>query len=190
LKLAMSRIKLQKNKRDNLVKNGKREVADFLRLGKEGDARVRVENVIKDDFSIETLELMELFCELMMSRLTSIQSSKECPADLKEAICTIIYAAPRLDIQELSVIREQFIVKFGKHFAQEAMSNQNNCVNARVVHKLSILTPENYLVYQYLTEIAKSYGLDWKAPQTETISPISTSKSNQNSECTEIHKNL
>jgi len=170
LKLAMSRIKLQKNKKDNLAKNGKREVADLLKSGKEGDARVKVENVIKDDFSIETLELMELFCELLMSRLSSIQSSKECPADLKEAICTIIYAAPRLDIEELTDIRKQFIIKFGKPFAQDAMSNKDNCVNARVVHKLGILTPENYLVYQYLTDIAKSFSIDWKAPQHETIS--------------------
>lgn len=42
LKLAMSRIKLQKNKKDNLAKNGKREVADLLKSGKEGDARVKV----------------------------------------------------------------------------------------------------------------------------------------------------
>jgi len=36
-------------------------------------------------------------------------------------------------------------------------------VNARVVHKLSVQTPENYLVFQYLNEIAKTYNLEWKA---------------------------
>jgi hypothetical protein len=33
----------------------------------------------------------------------------------------------------------------------------------QVIHKLSIQTPENYLVFQYLNEIAKYYSLDWHA---------------------------
>jgi len=61
------------------------------------------------------------------------------------------------------VVREQLFLKFGKELAHQAMHNHDNCVNARVVHKLSIQTPENYLVFQYLNEIAKAYGLDWKA---------------------------
>jgi len=78
------------------------------------------------------------------------------------------------------VVREQLFYKFGKELAHQAMHNHENCVNARVVHKLSIQTPENYLVFQYLNEIAKAYGLDWKAEFTpepikiETLSPAAS----------------
>jgi vacuolar protein sorting-associated protein IST1 len=96
-----------------------------------------------------------------LARLGVIQVSKQCPEDIKEAVATLIYAAPRIDVKELAIIREQLIIKFGKEFGMECMSNTNNIVNARIVHKLSVMTPENYLVYQYLNEIAKSHNLDW-----------------------------
>jgi len=163
LKLAISRIKLQKNKKDNNIKNNKREIAELLKAGKDESARIKVENIIREDFIIEAYEILELFCELLLARLGVIQISRECPPDIKEAVCTVIYAAPRTDVKELGVIREQLISKFGREFAMGSMQNKDNCVNARVVHKLSIQTPENYLVFQYLNEIAKAYNLDWKA---------------------------
>jgi len=104
-----------------------------------------------------------LFCELILARLGVLQISKECPLDIKEAVCTIIYAAPRAEVKELNAIREMLIIKFGRELATCAVHNKDNCVNARIVHKLSIQTPENYLVFQYLNEIAKSYNLEWKA---------------------------
>jgi len=163
LKLAVSRIKLQKNKKDNNIKNSKREIAELLKAGKDESARIKVENIIREDFIIEAYEILELFCELLLARLGVIQISRECPADIKEAVSTVIYAAPRTDVKELAVIREQLISKFGREFAMDSMQNKDNCVNARVVHKLSIQTPENYLVFQYLNEIAKAYNLDLKA---------------------------
>ena len=124
--------------------------------------------MIREDFIIEAYEILELFCELLLARLGVINISKyanilceelhqletlnidrspfrECPADIKEAVCTIIYAAPRTDIKELSVVsgdprtfydilevREQLYFKFGKDLAHEAVHNCDNCVNARV----------------------------------------------------------
>jgi vacuolar protein sorting-associated protein IST1 len=163
LKLATTRLKLQKTKKENNVKNGKREIAELLKAGKDESARIRVESIIRDDFVIEAYDIMELFCELILARLGVINISKECPADIQEAVATIIYAAPRSDIKELQAVREQLIARFGKDFAMNAVHNKDNIVNARVVHKLSVQTPENYLVFQYLNEIAKSYNLDWKA---------------------------
>jgi len=146
-----------------------------LKAGKDESARIKVEGVIREDFIIEAYEILELFCELLLARLGVINISKDCPPDIREAVCTIIYAAPRCDIKELSMIRQMLIIKFGKEFAADAVHNTDNCVNARIVHKLSIQTPENYLVFQYLNEIAKMYNLAWKAefvPEPVRIEPI------------------
>eukprot|EP01119_Soliformovum_irregulare_P003565 TRINITY_DN1424_c0_g1_i2.p1 TRINITY_DN1424_c0_g1~~TRINITY_DN1424_c0_g1_i2.p1 ORF type:complete len:401 (+),score=96.65 TRINITY_DN1424_c0_g1_i2:174-1376(+) len=163
LKLAVSRLKLQKTKKDNIIKNQKREVADLLRQGKEESARIKVENIIREDFIIEAYEILELFCELILARLGVIQISKECPPDMKEAICTIIYAAPRSEAKELIEIRNQLIAKYGPDLATCAAHNHDGCVNSRVVHKLSLNTPEPSLVFQYLNEIAKQHDIDWCA---------------------------
>ena len=79
----------------------------------------------------------------------------------------------------MMIIREQFMNKYGKEFIMETMSNNNNNVNARIVHKLAIQSPENYLVYQYLNEIAKLHNLDWKVDYMPPVAP-STSTSIEN----------
>lgn len=174
LKLAVTRLGLQKTKKENMTKNLKREIADLLRVGKVESARIKVESVIREDFIVEAYEILELFCQLILSRLGVIQVAKECPADLKEAVCTLIYAAPRAEVKELQVIRQQLFYKFGKEFANEAIMNKDNCVNARVIHKLAVQTPENYMVYNYLNEVAKSYGVDW---QSDIVAPEPSSQS-------------
>jgi len=74
---------------------------------------------------------------------------------------TIIWAAPRTDIKELAEIRMQFVNKYGKDFAMASMENKSERVNARVIHKLSVLTPEPMLVNEYLREIAKAHNIDF-----------------------------
>eukprot|EP01117_Protostelium_nocturnum_P010337 TRINITY_DN3716_c0_g1_i4.p1 TRINITY_DN3716_c0_g1~~TRINITY_DN3716_c0_g1_i4.p1 ORF type:complete len:376 (+),score=99.45 TRINITY_DN3716_c0_g1_i4:214-1341(+) len=171
LKLAITRLKLQKTKKENNIKNQKREIAELLKLGKDESARIKVETIIREDFLIEAFDILELFCELLVTRLGVIQISRECPEDIKEAVCSLIYAAPRIEVKELSLIRDQLGLKYGKEFVLDTMSNKDNCVNSRIVHKLSVQAPENYLVYQYLNEIAKSHNLDWKAEIHPPMNP-------------------
>ena len=57
--------------------------------------------------------------------------------------------------------REQLFLKFGKPFIDKAMENMGDCVNPRVVSKLSIATPSSVLVVQYMTEIASFFNVDW-----------------------------
>lgn len=57
---------------------------------------------------------------------------RHCDQAVAEAVNTIIYAAPRTEVKELNVVRDQLIVKFGKDFAVAAMENQNDIVNSRV----------------------------------------------------------
>lgn len=53
--------------------------------------------------------------------ILSILFSRDCPADLKEAISSVIYAAPRCsDLPELSRIRDIFEKKYGKDFVSAA----------------------------------------------------------------------
>jgi vacuolar protein sorting-associated protein IST1 len=160
LKLAINRLKLIQNKKQNLAKQHKHEIAALIQQGKDESARIRVENVIREDLIIEAYELIELFCELIQARLPLLDTQSDVPPELKEAICTLVYCAPRCaDIPELATLRDQFGFKYGREFLLAANANKNDCVNARVVHKLNYATPEQVLVIQYLSEIAKSHGL-------------------------------
>ncbi|CAG8613592.1 6355_t:CDS:2 [Paraglomus occultum] len=161
LKLTINRLKLSQQKKNSLNKQARKEIATLLENGKEESARIRVEGIIREDLYIEAMELLELYCELLLARFGLIdQNSRTCDSAIIEAVSTLIYAAPRMEIVELQRVREQLITRFGKEFLENITQNKLH-VNDRVVVKLEAKAPALYLVNRYLEEIAKSYNVDW-----------------------------
>ena len=72
---------------------------------------------------------------------------------MREAICTLIWAANRTEIPELLEVKKQLIKKYGQDFADAAMRNFDGCVNERVIQKLSVQPPSAMLVINYMKEI-------------------------------------
>lgn len=60
---------------------------------------------------------------------------RECPIDLKEAISSICFAAPRCsDLPELQQVQIQFVGKYGKEFVAAASELLPDCgVNRQVL---------------------------------------------------------
>ncbi|KAJ1917293.1 Vacuolar protein sorting-associated protein ist1, partial [Tieghemiomyces parasiticus] len=140
----------------------RREVGQLLAAGKEENARIRVERVIREDLTVEAFEIIELFCELLLARLGLLDQMKQCDPTLVEAIHSLLYATPRVEVQELAVVRDQFAMKFGKEFVLKGAENTDNTVNPRLLLKLSWEVPAPFLVDAYLQEIARSCRVDWK----------------------------
>lgn len=163
LKMAVHRFQMASNKKSALLKQNMREVAVLLAEDppKEEKARIKAEALIRDDYVIEAYDILSLNCELISERIKLIQFSKECPPDLISCISTLMYAAPRVDIPELLVVRKQFTAKYGKKFDEDAMGNVGGILNERVVTKLSVQPPAAYLVQTYLEQICEKYEVDW-----------------------------
>lgn len=106
------------------------------------------------------LEILELYCELLLARI-GILEPKECDPGLEEPIKSIIHAAPRTDVKELQQARQLLVEKYGKEFALEAVENSDGKVAERVLKKLKVEPPDPELVTLYLREIARTYGVDW-----------------------------
>ena len=119
-----------------------------------------MENIIRSDIDTELLEILELYCELLLAR-TGLLEAKECDPGLEEAVKSIIHAAPRTDIKELQQTRQLMVEKYGKEFALQAMENSDGKVAERVVKKLRVEPPDPELVTLYLKEIARAYGVKW-----------------------------
>lgn len=138
--MAVNRLRLVQQKETALAKAQRREMAGLLEAGKEASARIRVENIIRNDISVELLEILELYCELLLARI-GLLDAKECDPGLEEAVCTVIYAAPRTEIKELHTIRDIFVTKFGRDFAKEALENPDVKIPEKVMTKLSVQPP-------------------------------------------------
>ncbi|KAI3709623.1 hypothetical protein L2E82_39389 [Cichorium intybus] len=171
LKLATSRIKLMRNKKVIQINQMKRELAQLLESGQDRTARIRVEHVIREEKMIAAYDLIEIYCELIVARLPIIESQKTCPIDLKEAITSVIFAAPRCsDIPELVDARKNFTAKYGKEFVSAALElRPESGVNRMMVEKLSAVAPDLQTKMKVLTAVAKEHNVNWDPTLFEEI---------------------
>ncbi|CAB4287903.1 unnamed protein product [Prunus armeniaca] len=168
-KMAVARIKLLRNKRQAVVKQMRRDIALLLQSGQDATARIRVEHVIREQNVLAANEFIELFCELVVSRLSIIAKQRECPADLKEGIASLIFASPRCsEIPELLELRNIFEKKYGRDFVSAAVDVRPSCgVNRMLIDKLSVRTPTGEVKLKLLKEIAKEYHVEWDTSESE-----------------------
>lgn len=169
LNLAISRIKFLRNKREVQLKKMRQEIAQFLQTGQEAIARIRVEHIIREMNILAAYEILELFCEFVLARVPILETKKECPPELLEAIASIIFAAPRCsDLPELIQIRNLFTMKYGKEFVSAASElRPDSSVNRAVIEKLSVKAPSANEKLKVLKDIAHEYNLKWDSSSTE-----------------------
>lgn len=55
-------------KKEALAKKARRDIGTLLEKGKVETAKLRVESMINEDIHVELLELLELYCELLIAR--------------------------------------------------------------------------------------------------------------------------
>ncbi|XP_076933423.1 uncharacterized protein LOC143599322 [Bidens hawaiensis] len=163
LKLATSRIKLMRNKKVVQIAQMKKELAQLLESGQDRTARIRVEHVIREEKMVAAYDLIDIYCELIVARLPIIESQKTCPIDLKEAVTSVIFAAPRCsDIPELVDAKKHFTAKYGKEFVSAAIELRPECgVSRMLVEKLSAVAPNVQTKVKVLSDVAKEHNISW-----------------------------
>jgi vacuolar protein sorting-associated protein IST1 len=170
LKLSIARLRMVQQKDEAVSKQQRRAMAQLLEAGKIESARIRVENIIRSDIITELHEILELYCELLLARI-GMMEGPTCDPGLGEAVKSIMYAAPRIDVKEVQQVRVLLADKYGKEFAKAAAENSDGIVSEKVVKKLSVTPPPQTLVNGYLEEIARTYGVDWpkKVPAPDFV---------------------
>lgn len=125
-------------------------------------ARIRVESIIRDDFSSEAYEILELYCELLLKRFGILQEMKILEGLIAEAVISLIWASPRIftEITEMKIILGQFTERYGKLFVEAAQKNEITLpeeVLPKLIQKMNIIKPSENLVEKYLIQICR-YG--------------------------------
>jgi len=161
LRLSINRLKLLEKKKTEMALKARKEIAAYLADGKEDRARIRVEHIIREDYLVEAMEIIEMYCDLLLARMGLIQSTKELDEGLEEPIATLLWVTPRMqaEVAELKVVSDQFTAKYGKEFVASCRSNQLNNVNEKLMHKMAVQAPPRMLIEKYLEEIARTYNV-------------------------------
>ncbi|XP_023173315.2 IST1 homolog isoform X2 [Drosophila hydei] len=165
LRLAQNRLKLLEKKKSEITQKSRKEIADYLATGKTERARIRVEHIIREDYLVEAMEIVEMYCDLLLARFGLIQQMKELDAGIAEPVSSLVWVCPRLqsDIGELKVISDIFIHKYGPEFAEHSRTaTGEHYVSEKLMHKLTLQAPPKLLVENYLIAIAKNYNIEYE----------------------------
>ncbi|XP_030572468.1 IST1 homolog isoform X3 [Drosophila novamexicana] len=165
LRLAQNRLKLLEKKKAELTQKSRKEIADYLATGKIERARIRVEHIIREDYLVEAMEIVEMYCDLLLARFGLIQQMKELDAGIAEPVSSLVWVCPRLqsDIGELKIISDIFIQKYGPQFAEHSRTaTGEHFVSEKLMHKLTLQAPPKLLVENYLIAIAKNYNIEYE----------------------------
>ncbi|WOL11894.1 hypothetical protein Cni_G20658 [Canna indica] len=164
LGLTISRIAVLRNHRQLRRDQAHAEVARLLQLGHVDDALLRVEQAITEQDKLDAFLMVEQYSHLLTERFMLLDH-KECPEELREAVSSLVFAAPRCadELPELEKVRGFFSSKYGKGFLSASP------VNAKMVQKLSTQQPTLEAKQRVAKEIAAKKGikLEFLEPSSE-----------------------
>ncbi|KAM0016782.1 putative vacuolar protein sorting-associated protein Ist1 [Helianthus debilis subsp. tardiflorus] len=169
--LAVSRVTVLKNQRKARLAVARSDIIQLLNLDHHENALLRVDQVIKEQNMLDVLVMVDGYCHVVLQMVNLIEKEKDCPDELKEAVSSLLYAAPRCgEFPELQEVREILTSRYGKEFARGAIELRSNCgVNTRMIQKLSPRQSSLETRMKVLQEIAAENGIVLKF---EDSSPV------------------
>lgn len=176
LKCAIARIKQTQARKNNESKVMAKEIGALLTAGREELARIKVEHLIRNKDTQHALEIIELFCDLLLARHMLIESERTLPVEMQESVFSVCWAASRADVAELAGVKDQFAYKYEVVRAQffprqgETPPEQITYVNPKLLQYLGVTTPPPEKVLAYLQEIGGAFAPDWQ-PSAGFIDP-------------------
>ncbi|XP_022769633.1 IST1-like protein [Durio zibethinus] len=163
--LAISRIAFLEKQHRVRCQQARSDVVQLLNLSQKERALLRVEHVIREQNMLDAYVMIENYFNLLMERIVILKNNKfvtlQCPDELKEAISSLIFAAPRCgELPELQKIRGLFTSRYGKELETCAVELRNNCgVNPKIVKKLSTRRPSLGSKLKMLKEVAPMHDI-------------------------------
>lgn len=101
---------------------------------------------IRIQHTLKALEILELFLEMIKTRLEYLAKQREIPEEMRSSIMSIAYASTRLtDIPELKKLQQSFEAKFGRRMFSEVTQGNPGAeygIQAQLLYYLSVEPPQ------------------------------------------------
>ncbi|CAD6202973.1 unnamed protein product [Miscanthus lutarioriparius] len=138
VKLASARLAVARRPRLGRRSIARSDVGQLLSIGHLDRALVRAEQVIEEDNMLEALDVIELYCKILIEHAAQLEKPKECSEEIKEAAAGLMFASARCgELPELLDARAILADKFGRNFARAAKEGAHGVVDPTLVRKLS-----------------------------------------------------
>lgn len=159
LRMSQSRITIHRGKKLAEIRKKKDEIAKHLEAGNETNAKIWSETLINEENLIPCYDIVAIYCDQVNGRIKQMAKFGP-PKDMNQTFHTLIYAAPRLEIEELVKVRSMLASFLGKDFV--AMSDgEPSCINKEILDKINLKIPEEGEKIQKLVEVAKERNISY-----------------------------
>ncbi|XP_063802282.1 IST1 homolog [Pseudophryne corroboree] len=166
LKEAMQQLELLKQRKSEMAKKGKKEIAEHLTSKEKVQAQIRGEATIREENLVDAIEIIQTLCDLLYNKVEAIQSMtcRDLDPTLSEAVSTVIWAAPHMEteVPELKTAASQLCHNFSKEYGNLCRSNKLGTVNDKVIQSLGTKPLSKSLVERYLSDIAKEFNVEYE----------------------------
>lgn len=158
------KIGQQKNKKVREISNKRKEIAKSLMNNQLDIAKLKMDNIIHEENFIIALDILSTLIEILKEKVVYLLGYDKCPEDMRSTLDTIIYCSNRMDISELTKIREGITIKYGILYVTNASNNNDKLVNLAIIDKLSVKPNPNFLLITRLKQIALEDKIDYFFP--------------------------
>ena len=138
IKISQERCKLYRNKKLDNIRKTEEEIANCLKSNNLDLAKAKMDNLCKFEDLVTAYDIIHPILEIIKEKCNYIVSYSECPAELRAPLDSIIYAANKLEIQELMLFKEKILQKYGSSYISKAENNMDKLVNENLVAKLRV----------------------------------------------------
>lgn len=170
LKMAKSRVEIQRGKKENEIEATRRVVAQHLSNNKETLARIQGERVLRERSQVEALTIMETLIDELTNYnnfFTNQRDFDSVPSHIKETTASVVYACNRINVVELQVV----VQMLRSHFSPAVIDPITQLsgphvshINKRLADHLDGNAPDGYLVLEELSRIAVEHSVSWIPP--------------------------
>ena len=171
LMVAQGRLNLNRNKKVDSIKKKKLEIVKCLKENNLDVAKAKMDSLIREEDYITVYDILGPLLEILKERVTYIISNNECPPDLRAQLDSVIYASTRLEFEELMVLRDMIMRRYGAAYIQKADNNADKLVNINLIEKLKIKPASDAFVTIRLKQLCKEKKIPFEFP-SEIISDI------------------
>ena len=138
IKISQERCKLYRSKKVDNIRKTEEEIANCLKSNNLDLAKAKMDNLCKFEDLVTAYDIIHPILEIIKEKCNYIVSYSECPAELRAPLDSIIYAANKLEIQELMLFKEKILQKYGSSYISKAENNTDKLVNENLVAKLRV----------------------------------------------------
>ena len=159
------------NKNKYSILQKKHEIYNDFINNKKDLASAKMNQMLIDGNNWTAYELLKTILEIISEKCSYIVSSNECPEDLRGPLDSVLYAATRVEINELILFKDKIKKIYGEQYVQKAENNTDKLVNEKLAEFLIPVVFSEEIINTRINLLIREKEEEKKRIEDKKISP-------------------